>query len=144
MKSRYAWLVLLGALALLVAAPTSRALAGEEKKAAEPAKEEQKAEPAAEEKKAEPAKEEKKAEAEKPAGMVGKIVAVSPQVETLVVDIPQGKDVLTVGGWVTPKTKITREGKAVKLDSLKAGERVRVTFHRIPTGDNFTTVEVLK
>jgi nucleoid-associated protein YgaU len=145
MKNRYVWLVLLGALALVVAAPSSRALAGEaQQKAAEPAQEEKKAEPAMEEKKAEPAKEEKKAEAEKPAGMVGKIVAVAAQVETLVVDIPLGKDVLTVGGWVTPKTKITREGKAVKLDSLKAGERVRVTFHRIPTGDNFTSVEVLK
>ena len=58
---------------------------------------------------------------------------------TLVVNVPLGNRVLTVGGWITPKTKIIREGKAVKLASLKAGERVRISFQRIPTGDKLTS-----
>jgi hypothetical protein len=145
MRNRCIWLLLLGALLLLAAAPFSPALAGEEKKAAEPAMEEKKAATPPEEKKAEaPAEMKEPAKAEKPAGLVGTVVAAETQAGTLVVNVPLGKHVLTVGGWVTAKTKIIREGKAVKLDSLKAGDRVRVTFHRIPTGDNFTSVELLE
>jgi hypothetical protein len=108
----------------------------DEKKAAEPAKESPKAEASA--------AQQAPAMAERPAGVVGSILAVVPEADTLVVNMPLGNRVVTVGGWMTPKTKIIREGRAVKLDSLEAGGRGRVTFHSIPTGDNFSMVEVLK
>ena len=71
-------------------------------------------------------------------------VSVEPKSKTLVVNIPHGKDVLTVGAWATDKTRITADGKKVSFESLKQGNRVRIAFHRVPTGDVLTSVTVLR
>ena len=63
---------------------------------------------------------------------------------TLVVDVPLGKEVLRVGAEVTDKTKLTAAGKAVSLDRLKAGDRVRIEFRRVATGDEAIAVEALR
>jgi hypothetical protein len=147
------WWLLVVAVGVMVAlAPGSPVRAGEEKKAAEPAKEEKKAEVPPAEKKAE-APAEKKAEApaekkeapkaEKPAGLVGTIVAVLPENNTLVVDVPHGKDYLRVGGMVTGKTRITIGGKKAALENLTWGQTVRINFRRVETGTELLSVEAL-
>jgi len=83
-------------------------------------------------------------EAEKPAGLVGTIVAVAPESRTLVVDVPLGTEVLRIGAVVTDKTKIEAAGKAATFENLKSGARVRITFRRTDTGDEAISVEVLR
>jgi hypothetical protein len=122
--------MILGLALLLLAAPLSLGRAGEAEKK-EPA-------PAA------PTVPEKPAAAEKPAGLVGTIVAVAPESRTLVVDVPLGTEVLRIGAVVTDKTKIEAAGKSVPFESLKSGARVRITFRRVTTGDEAISVEVLR
>jgi hypothetical protein len=83
-------------------------------------------------------------EAEKPAGLVGTIVAVAPESRTLVVDVPLGTDVLRIGAVVTDKTKIEAAGKAAPFESLKSGARVRMTFRRVAAGDEAISVQILR
>lgn len=135
MKNRVLSSVVLGLAVFLTALPLSRGLAGEAEKK-EPA-------PATEEKKAATTPE-KPAAAEKPAGLVGTIVAVVPDSRTLVVDVRLGKHTLRIGAEVTGKTKITAEGKAVSLESLKIGARVRINYRRVATGDEAISVDVLR
>lgn len=131
MKWRIFWLMAFGWALLLAGLPLAPASAGEaEKKADAPA--ETKAAP------------EKPAAAEKPAGLVGTVIAAVPASRTLVVDVPLGKEVLRVAAEVTDKTKLTAAGKAVSLDRLKAGDRVRIEFRRVATGDEAIAVEVLR
>ena len=125
MKRRFFWLTVLGLILVVAALPVSPALAGEAEKKAE-------------------APPEKPAAAEKPAGLVGTVIAVVPASRTLVVDVPLGKEVLRVGAEATDKTKLTAAGKAVSLDRLKAGDRVRIEFRRVATGDEAIAVEVLR
>lgn len=141
MRKGWFWLPTVGLALLLAALPPSRGLAGEaEQKASAPATEEKKtgAPPAT---KTSPPPE--KAAAEKPAGLVGTIVAVVPESRTLVVDVPLGKDVLRIGAEVTKKTRIEAGGAEASFDSLKPGARVRINFRRIRTGDEAISVEVL-
>jgi hypothetical protein len=140
--STWAWV--LGVSLVVTVLPLSQARGGEEKakqSAAAPA--EQKAAAPAEEKAA-PAPVEKAAAAEKPAGLVGTIVSAEPTTRTLVVDVPHEKGVLTIGAWATDKTRITAGGKRVTFASLKQGDRVRIVFHRVPSGDVLTSVAVLR
>ncbi|PWB77130.1 MAG: hypothetical protein C3F08_10420 [Candidatus Methylomirabilota bacterium] len=65
----------------------------------------------------------------------GTVTAVVPEAKTLVVTAPQGKDTLTVGVSVTEHTVI-KEGKVKKrLDDVKVGDRVRIKFERVSSGD---------
>lgn len=129
------WLTILTLGVFLGTLPVSPVLAGEaEKKEPAPAKEEKKAEPAVE----------AKAAAEKPAGLVGTVIAVVPASRTLVVDVPLGKEVLRVGAEVTGKTKIRGAGGVTSLDRLKPGDRVRIDFRRVETGDEAIAVEILR
>ena len=79
-----------------------------------------------------------------PAGLVGKVVAVTPKSRTIVVDVPRGKETLRIGAEITDQTKILVGGKKASLDALKEGERVRIAFHRTNTGDVATSLEVLR
>ncbi len=136
------WLVILGALLAVSLLPLPLAQGGEaktEQPAAAPA--EKKAEPPAE---AKPAPAEKSAAAKTPAGLVGTVVSVEPNSRTLVADVPHGKGTLTIGAVATDKTKIMAGGKQVAFGSLKPGDRVRIVFHRIPTGDVLTSVTLLR
>jgi hypothetical protein len=126
--------LVLGLALVLTALPLARGLDGEaEKKEAAPATEEKKEVAAPEE-----------PTAEKPAGLVGNIVAVVPESWTLVVDVPLGKATLRIGAALTDKTKITAAGKAGSLESLKPGARVRIHFRRVATGDEAISVDVLR
>jgi len=75
-----------------------------------------------------------------PAGVIGHVVAVTPKYETIVVDVPEGHDVLRLGATVTPHTVIRVNGTAAPLTALKAGEQVRIAYQRTPGGDVATSV----
>ena len=77
-------------------------------------------------------------------GLVGTVVAVVPESQTLVVDVPLERDVLRVGAWVTDETRIEARGVPVSLDSLEPGARVRIDVRRIPTGNEAISVVVLR
>ena len=143
MRRRW-WLLVVVVGAMVALGPVSPLQAGEEKKAAVPAKEEKKAEAPAAEKKAEaPAEKKEAAKAEQPAGLVGTVVAVLPESNTLVVDVPHGKDYLRVGGVVTGKTRITIGGQKAALENLTWGQKVRINFRRVETGTELLSVEAL-
>jgi hypothetical protein len=148
MGRRWWWgLVVAGGL-MVVLAPLSAVSAGEEKKAVEPAQQAQKAEAPAAEEKAEgsagkPAGKKEPAKAEKPGGLVGTIVAVLPESNTLVVDVPHGKDYLRVGGMVTRQTRVRIGGKPAALENLTDGQKVRISIRRVPTGTELLSVETL-
>ncbi len=82
--------------------------------------------------------------AKRPAGLVGKVVAVTPKSRTVVVDVPLGKHTLRIGAAVTDQTRILLGGKTASLEALKEGERVRIIYHRTSTGDVATALEVLR
>ncbi len=143
MKGKWVRLLSVALAVLLAAIPFASVWAGEaEKKAPAPAAEQKKAEPPKETKEA-PAKPEKPA-AEKPAGLVGTIVAFAPESRTLVVDVPLGKDVLRIGALVTTKTRIEAAGAAAGIERLKAGVPVRINFRRVADGDEAISVEILR
>jgi hypothetical protein len=143
MGRRWWWgLVVAGGL-MVVLAPTSAVQAGEEKKAVEPAKEEKKAEAPPAKNAEAPAEKKELAKAEKPAGLVGTIVAVLPESNTLVVDVPQGKDYLRVGAVVTGQTKVMIGGKKAALENLTWGQKVRINIRRVPAGTELLSVEAL-
>ena len=112
-------LVVAGGL-LVVLASMSAAQAREAKKAAEPAK------------------------AEQPAGLVGTIVAVLPESNTLVVDVPHGKDYLRVGAVMTGQTKVMIGGKKAALENLTWGQKVRISIRRVPSGTELLSAEALE
>lgn len=79
-----------------------------------------------------------------PTALVGTVIAIVPDSRTIVVDVPLEKGVLRLGAAVPQTAQITAEGKPVALDDVTAGSRVRIEFHRTPTGDEATAIEVLR
>jgi ATP-dependent 26S proteasome regulatory subunit len=150
MRTRLFWMVALGLPLLLIGGSPSLGRAGEaEQKAQAPAKAEkaEKTEEATKEttettKASKPA--EKPAETKKPAGLVGTVVAVTPASRAVVVDVPLGKQVLRIGAEVTDRTKIREGSKKASLADLKEGERVRINFRRVATGDEALSVDILR
>lgn len=146
MKTNAIRMLAMGVSLILIGGAPALALAAETQQKAQPpaaAEKAEKKEEAAE--KAKEATETPKTEAaEKPAGLVGKIVAVSPESRTVVVDVPLGKEVLRVGAEVTNRTKIVERGKKASLATLKEGQRVRINFRRIATGDEALSLDILR
>jgi len=75
--------------------------------------------------------------------LVGTIVAIVPESRTILVDVRVSADVLRVGAVVTPQTKIEANGNPLGFADLEAGSRVRLTFRRIPTGNEAVSVHIL-
>ncbi|HEX9900512.1 MAG TPA: hypothetical protein VGC81_14915 [Candidatus Methylomirabilis sp.] len=75
--------------------------------------------------------------------LVGTIVAVVPESQTILVDVRVSADVLRVGAVVTPQTKIEANGNPAAFEDLEAGSRVRLTFRRIATGNEAISVQIL-
>jgi hypothetical protein len=151
MGTRGFCLVALGLPLLVIAGSASMGQAGEaeqktqqppavEQKAGEAPKESAQAAPAP----PAPAAPKPSAETKAPAGLVGTVVAVTPASGTLVVDVPHGKAALRIGADVTNRTRISEGGKKATLADLKAGDRVRITFRRVASGDEALSVAVLK
>jgi hypothetical protein len=150
MRTRLLWMVALGLPLLLIGGSPSLGLAGEAGQQAQTPAKAEKAEKTEEAKKetTETTKAskaaEKPAETKKPGGLVGTVVAVTPGSRTVVVDVLLGKEVLRVGAEVTNRTKIMERGKSAALADLKGGERVRINFRRVATGDEALSVDILR
>jgi hypothetical protein len=75
--------------------------------------------------------------------LVGTIVAIVPESQTILVDVRVSADVLRIGAAVTPQTLIEADGNPAAFEDLEAGSRVRLTFRRILTGNEAVSVQVL-
>jgi hypothetical protein len=76
--------------------------------------------------------------------LVGTIVAIVPESQTILVDVRVSADVLRVGAAVTPQTKIEAHGNPAAFEDLEAGSRVRLTFRRTRTGNEAVSVHILR
>ncbi len=153
MATRWTWLAAAGLPLLLIGGLPAIGVAAQTEPAAQPAAKAANAEKTgtteqtatkAPEAPANPAATAKAPEAKRPAGLVGKVIAVSAKSDTVVVDVPLGKETLRIGAVTTDRTRILVDGKKAPLDTLKPGERVRITYHRTDTGDVATSLQVLQ
>ena len=81
--------------------------------------------------------------ADRPVGLVGTVVGVSPESRTLVVDVLLGTEVLRLGTELSEGTKFAAGGVATRLEELKEGDKVRIMYRRLESGDEAISVEVL-
>jgi len=157
MATRWGWMAVAGLpLVLIGASPAVGRAAQTEPAGQPPAKAEQSAATAEQPKTTEqattkvpeasasPVTTAKAPAAKRPAGLVGEVIAVTPDSHTIVVDVPRGKDTLRIGAEITDHTKVLVGGKNASLDALKEGERVRIAYHRTSTGDVATSLVVLR
>ncbi len=140
MGTRLSWIMAAGLPLLLIGGTPAIGLSAQGEQASTPAKEapatpEATKAPTGQEASKAPEASPKPAAAKQPAGMVGKVIAITPQSDTIVVDVPEGKETLRIGAEVTDRTKIMVNGKKASLQDLKNGERVRISYHRTPAGD---------
>jgi len=56
----------------------------------------------------------------------GRVTAIEEG--SIVVEIPAGKDFMTVGAIVPPDAKILKKGKKVKLADIKVGDKVTIKW----------------
>jgi len=74
--------------------------------------------------------------------MTGKVSAVTLSSKTIVVEIPLGKDSLTVGGEITDETEISVNGKTATLNDIKVGDRVTVRWIKEEHGHRLLSIVV--
>ena len=67
--------------------------------------------------------------------MEGKISAVSPEYNTVVVEVPvgQGKR-FTVGGPLVPDAVLMKDGERADLEAFSRGDEATVTWRSVPDG----------
>jgi len=146
MALKWEWVIALGLPLVLIGTLPAQGSAATTEQNAAPATKTAKAENATTEASGAykaPTAVEKSATATAPVGLVGKIVAVTPTSQTIVVDVPLGKETLRLGAEATDATKILVGGKQASLNALKEGERVRISYHRTATGDVANSVVAL-
>lgn len=147
MALKWGWLMALGLPLVLVGGMPARGSAATTEQNAAPAAKTEKAENSTTEASGAstaPIASEKSATAPGPVGLAGKIVAVTPDSHTIVVDVPLGKETLRIGAEATDATKILVGGKKASLNALKEGERVRISYHRTAMGDVANSVVALE
>jgi hypothetical protein len=138
MALRWGWMLAGGLPLVLIGGVPAGALAAQAEQNGQPPAQTEKATPET------PAKSEQPATVTRPAGLVGTIVAVAPESQTIVADVALGKETLRLGAETTDETKILVGGKKASLDALKAGERVRISYHRTARGDVANSVVALQ
>ena len=66
--------------------------------------------------------------------MAGEIAAIDLGHNTVVVEVPVGKRLFTVGGPLSPEAILNRGGQSVGLADFHAGDRVTVTWEATEKG----------
>jgi hypothetical protein len=66
--------------------------------------------------------------------MVGKISAIDLAYDTVVVEVPLGSKMFTVGGPLSDEAGLMRDNQPAGLNDFKVGERVTVKWHSTPDG----------
>ena len=74
----------------------------------------------------------------------GNVAAVTIASRTIVVEIPRGKDWLTVGAEVLPSAVVQAKGRAIDLSEIRAGDLVRIEWGRGERGDVVHKIEVIE
>ncbi|MBI3989658.1 MAG: hypothetical protein HY347_08570 [candidate division NC10 bacterium] len=74
--------------------------------------------------------------------MTGKVSALTLSSKTIVMEIPLGRDSLTVGGEVTDETEISVDGKTATLNDIKVGDRVTVRWIKEEHGHRLLSIVV--
>lgn len=72
--------------------------------------------------------------------MTGKITAVDPQYQTVVIDCPRSGGAFTVGGPLAAKAQLRRGGKTARLGDFSAGDPVSVKWKATPNGHLILTL----
>lgn len=71
----------------------------------------------------------------------GTTAAIEPAAQTVVIEIPQGKEKFTVGGPLSPKAIVKKGGKTAQLEAFHVGDHVRVTWRHTATGQEIAHLE---
>jgi hypothetical protein len=66
--------------------------------------------------------------------MTGKITGIDLNHQTIVIEVPLGSQMFTVGGPLAPDVRLTRADKPVKLKDFHVDEIVTVVFHSTDQG----------
>jgi hypothetical protein len=72
--------------------------------------------------------------AEKVFKMAGKIAAIDLDHNTVIVEVPVGERLFTVGGPLSPEAVLKRGGQSVGLADFRTGDRVTVTWEATERG----------
>jgi hypothetical protein len=72
--------------------------------------------------------------AEKTYQMTGTIAAIDGASQTVVVEVPVGKDMFTVGGPLNVTAVLTKGGRSVQLSAFRRGDKVTVTWRSTSDG----------
>jgi hypothetical protein len=66
--------------------------------------------------------------------MTGKIRGIDLKHQTIVIEVPLGYQMFTVGGPLAPDAKLTRSGQPATLSDFSVNEQVTVIFHSTDQG----------
>lgn len=66
--------------------------------------------------------------------MSGEITYVNMQHNTVVIEVPMGKEMFTVAGPLAGDAKVMKNGRNAELSDFQVGEKATVTFHSNPQG----------
>ena len=73
--------------------------------------------------------------------MSGKVTAVDTAYNTVVIDVPLGKEMFTVAGPLSPKAVLRKGGKPAHLTDFMVGESVKVKWQATDEGHLITALE---
>ena len=73
--------------------------------------------------------------------MSGKVTAVDTAYNTIVIDVPMGKEIFTVAGPLSPKAVLRKGGKLAHLSSFMVGESVKVKWQATDEGHLITALD---
>jgi len=74
----------------------------------------------------------------------GTVAAVTLESRTIVVEVPRGKDSLTIGAEVLPDAVLKAAGRPIRLAEIRVGNRVRIEWSRREHGLVAHTIAVMK
>jgi len=66
--------------------------------------------------------------------MTGKITNIDKIYDTIVIEVPMGTQMFTVGGPLASDAKLTKGNRPALLSDFKVGEEVTVIFHSTDQG----------
>jgi hypothetical protein len=66
--------------------------------------------------------------------MTGTITAIEPAYHTVVIEVPQGRDMFIVDGPFSTAAVLKKGDKTVQLQAFKVGEKVHVTWRSTAEG----------
>jgi hypothetical protein len=69
-----------------------------------------------------------------PYQMTGKITSIDLNYQSIVIEVPLGSQMFTVGGPLASDAKLTKAGQSAKLSDFSVNEKVTVIFHSTDQG----------